>query len=353
MPRLQVKRGAKADLPTSGMLAGEPHVTTDRGTLHVALNATTKLPVVPPLEDLATIGTVDNANDLLLIHDASEGAAQKEKKITFAAFKTALDIVGGGGGTPIVVTPLTLDFGTTLTSAKTFVVTTPATIGKTAIVTPSIDNGDELEFDNFSCAASVTNTDEVTITVTAHPGPVMGTRAFELVLLPESVGGGGAGIDALKFDASEFIPRTTDGCGIDSQETATNKINRDLLAFDTAAIEYAQVWFPWPTGWATAKLTFFWKTTSGTGSVVWGGQILIMTDGDAEDQAFGTAQTVTDAAGSANTHRQTAATSAITPSGTVTAGKAACLQIYRNATSGSDDLGVDAFLQMVLVEKSG
>jgi hypothetical protein len=77
-----------------------------------------------------------------------------------------------------------------------------------------------------------------------------------------------------------------------------------------------------------------------------------MTDDDAEDQAFGTAQTVTDAAASANTHRQTAATAAITPSGTVAAGKAACLQIYRNATSGSDDLGVDAFLQMVLVEKA-
>jgi hypothetical protein len=182
MPRLQVKRGLKANLPTSGMVAGEPHVTTDRGTLHVALNATTKLPVVPPLEDLTAMGAVDNANDLLLINDASEGAAQKEKKITFAAFKTALDL--GGGGSPIIKTPLTLDFGTSFVYAKSFVVTTPATLGYTAVVTPSITNGDELEFDNFSCAAAVTNTDEVTIIVTANPGPVVGTRTFTLLLIP-------------------------------------------------------------------------------------------------------------------------------------------------------------------------
>ena len=53
MPRLQLKRGLKANLPTSGMLAGEPMVTTDRGTLHVATGASAKLPVVPAIDDLA------------------------------------------------------------------------------------------------------------------------------------------------------------------------------------------------------------------------------------------------------------------------------------------------------------
>ena len=49
MARIQLKRGLKANLPTTGMLAGEPMVTTDRGTLHVATDATTKLPVVPAM----------------------------------------------------------------------------------------------------------------------------------------------------------------------------------------------------------------------------------------------------------------------------------------------------------------
>jgi len=74
------------------MLAGEPHITTDRGTLHVATDATTKLPVVPAVDDLATLASVDGASDLILIHDASEASAQKEKKITFNNFKTALNI---------------------------------------------------------------------------------------------------------------------------------------------------------------------------------------------------------------------------------------------------------------------
>ena len=91
MARIQLKRGLKANLPTSGMLAGEVMVTTDRGTAHVATDATTKLPVVPAIDDLSTLASVNGAADLILIHDA-DGVGQKEKKITFNAFKTALNI---------------------------------------------------------------------------------------------------------------------------------------------------------------------------------------------------------------------------------------------------------------------
>ena len=91
MSRIQLKRGLKAALPTSGMLVGEPLVTTDRGTLHIATDATTKLAVVPAIDDLTTLASINGAADLLLIHDA-DGTGQKEKKITFDAFKTALNI---------------------------------------------------------------------------------------------------------------------------------------------------------------------------------------------------------------------------------------------------------------------
>lgn len=101
--RLQLKRGIKANLPTSGMLAGEPMVTTDRGTLHVATDAATKLPVVPAIDDLATLAAVDGAADLLIIHDASEAAGQKEKKLTFNAFKTALNIPEGTADEKVAV----------------------------------------------------------------------------------------------------------------------------------------------------------------------------------------------------------------------------------------------------------
>lgn len=91
MARIQLKRGLKANLPTSGMLAGEVMVTTDRGTAHVATDATTKLPIVPAIDDLTTLASVNGAADLILIHDA-DGVGQKEKKITFDAFKAALNI---------------------------------------------------------------------------------------------------------------------------------------------------------------------------------------------------------------------------------------------------------------------
>ncbi|SMF70481.1 hypothetical protein [Allosphingosinicella indica] len=94
MPRIQLKRGLKANLPTSGMLAGEAHFTTDRGSLHIATDATTKLPIVPAIDDLGSMGAVDGSADLLILHDAS-ATGQKEKKITFDAFKTALNIPAG------------------------------------------------------------------------------------------------------------------------------------------------------------------------------------------------------------------------------------------------------------------
>ena len=91
MARIQLKRGLKANLPTSDMLAGEVMVTTDRGTAHVATDATTKLPVVPAIDDLTTLASVNGAADFILIHDA-DGVGQKEKKISFDAFKSALNI---------------------------------------------------------------------------------------------------------------------------------------------------------------------------------------------------------------------------------------------------------------------
>ena len=102
MARIQLKRGLKANLPSSGMLAGEAHFTTDRGTLHVATDATTKLPIVPAIDDLQTLALIDGAADLLIIHDAN-GTGQKEKKVTFDAFKTALNIPAGSSDEKVAV----------------------------------------------------------------------------------------------------------------------------------------------------------------------------------------------------------------------------------------------------------
>ena len=102
MARIQLKRGLKANLPSSGMLAGEAHFTTDRGTLHVATDATTKLPIVPAIDDLQILASIDGAADLLIIHDAN-GTGQKEKKVTVDAFKTALNIPAGSSDEKVAI----------------------------------------------------------------------------------------------------------------------------------------------------------------------------------------------------------------------------------------------------------
>lgn len=100
MARIQIRRGLYSALPTSGMLAGELHVTTDRGTLHVATDATTKIPVVPAIDALSAIPSIDGASDLILMHDAS---AAQETKVTFNAFKTALNIPAGSSDEKVAV----------------------------------------------------------------------------------------------------------------------------------------------------------------------------------------------------------------------------------------------------------
>jgi hypothetical protein len=92
--RIKLRRGLHAALPTSGMLEGEPLVTTDRGNLHVATDATTKLPITPAIAELSAMGTIAEAADLLIMHDA-DATGQKERKITFETFKTALNIPAG------------------------------------------------------------------------------------------------------------------------------------------------------------------------------------------------------------------------------------------------------------------
>ena len=92
--RIQLRRGNHANLPTSGMLEGEPLVTLDRRNLHVAIDATTRAPVTPAIDGLATMGGVNLEDDLLIIHDA-DGTGQRERKITISSFKSALNIPEG------------------------------------------------------------------------------------------------------------------------------------------------------------------------------------------------------------------------------------------------------------------
>lgn len=100
--RIQLKRGLFANLPTSAMLPGEPLVTTDRGTLHLATDPTTKLAVSVAVDALSALAAIAT-EDMLMIHDASETAGQREKRVTFGDFKAALNIPAGSSDEMVAV----------------------------------------------------------------------------------------------------------------------------------------------------------------------------------------------------------------------------------------------------------
>ena len=139
--------------------------------------------------------------------------------------------------------------------------------------------------------------------------------------------------------------RTTNGPAVGTSETTTNKVMVETLDFDQSTAEYAQIRFLMPKRWNEGTVTaqFYWTATT-TGNVVWACQAVALSDDDALDAAFGTAQSVTDGVTAANDLMISAATSAITVAGSPAAGDLVVFQFYRDAANGSDTLGADAKL---------
>lgn len=146
--------------------------------------------------------------------------------------------------------------------------------------------------------------------------------------------------------AAQWIPRTTTGCGIDSRELSTNKINTDELLFDAGTDEFAQCMIVMPSNWNAGTITakFHWTASTGSGDVIWGLSGRAYANDDALDQAQGTAQTVTDTLTATNDLDISSATSAITLGGTAAAGNPVIFEVHRDANAGGDTLAADARL---------
>lgn len=148
--------------------------------------------------------------------------------------------------------------------------------------------------------------------------------------------------------ASAMIPRSTAGPSQTQLESTTNKVNRKVLAFDPTTQEHAQFSVAMPKGWnastVTAKIVWEHPATATNFAVIWGIQGLSLTDDDAIDTAFGTAQTVTDTGGTTADLYKSAETGNITLSNTPAKSDTAFFQVYRDAGAGGDTLAVDAYL---------
>lgn len=205
---------------------------------------------------------------------------------------------------------------------------------------PTTTKGDIVVYDgndNVRLAVGATN---------GHVLTIDSATATGLKWAAASGGGGSGGSTNVWIPAAQWIPRTTTGCGIDSRELSTNKINTDELLFDAATAEYAQAMIVMPSNWNAGTVTakFHWTASTGSGDVVWGLKARSYANDDALDQAMGTAQTATDTLTATNDLDISPATSAITVGGTAASGNPIIWEVYRDAGAGTDTLGSDARL---------
>ena len=153
---------------------------------------------------------------------------------------------------------------------------------------------------------------------------------------------------------SSMFPRiTTPSTYSGTVEMTTNPRDYQFMDFADGSALVAQINFPMPAdyngGTVTAK--FYWTANSASAnSVVWFIQGVAIGDNETLDTTSGTAQSVTDAHNAtAYKLNISAATSAITISGTPAAGELVNWQIYRDPANASDTLAATARLLAVVI----
>jgi hypothetical protein len=181
--------------------------------------------------------------------------------------------------------------------------------------------------------------------------PAGGTGA---VTINSSGGGGGSTTGSIILTAAGGWPSLTNGCQPpQSAQTTTNQVNFYYLGFaDGATTLYANWAIPMPADYNGGTITavFHWVAgNASTNSVVWGLQARAYADGDALDQAYGTAQEVTDANQANDDVNISAATAAITIGGTPAAGNFVQFRAYRNPAAVGDTLAATAELLAIRI----
>jgi len=153
--------------------------------------------------------------------------------------------------------------------------------------------------------------------------------------------------------ARAMIARTTNGPASGTVEMTTNKNMFSTLDFDTTTQEFAQFSIRMPKSWDLGTVSFVpvWShpVTTVNFGVVFGMSGVAISDDDAGDVAFGTAQTSTDTGGTTNDIYQGPESSAITIAGTPTAKDLVMYRVNRTVADAGDTMAVDARLHGVIL----
>lgn len=160
-----------------------------------------------------------------------------------------------------------------------------------------------------------------------------------------------AGVETIYVPAGAMVARTTNGAASGTVETTTNKVMLKTLDFDTSTQEFAQFSIRMPKSWNESTITavFTWShaSTSTNFGVVWALEAVALSDDDASDTAFGTAQQIADTGGTTNDIYVTSATPAITIGNSPAAEDWVAYQVKRVPSDGSDTMAIDARLHGV------
>lgn len=159
----------------------------------------------------------------------------------------------------------------------------------------------------------------------------------------------------LVLTAAGGAPTTTSGCASPAKvEAGTNDVDYYTLDFDATAQEYAfwNVVMPDSYDGSTVTAQFVWTAAGGSAgnTAQWGIAARAFGDDDAIDQAYGTAQEVSDDWIANGDIHISAATSAVTIAGTPAGGKLVVFRVYRDPADANDDLAGDARLLAVKIE---
>jgi hypothetical protein len=158
-----------------------------------------------------------------------------------------------------------------------------------------------------------------------------------------STPGGGDPIQT--YRASQLIPATTNGAGVDSLE---NGWNRDYLTFPLSANRYAELEIGWPTGWIGYQYRVVWRSTGTTGNVLFRSEARCFADSSAETGAAGTAVDVTDSAsGTAQQVMVSDWSATVTPGGSIADGAPTQIRIGRIGLSETSPLSQTVWVQMI------
>lgn len=153
------------------------------------------------------------------------------------------------------------------------------------------------------------------------------------------------------WPAGAAIPNTTNGAATGTVEAGTNKNMYDVFDFDSATSESVQFvgnLEHWGAGTIKAKAVWTYAGSPGGTNVQWSVSARAYANDDAIDQAFGTAQVISDDKIAAGDAHITGATPAITVGGTPANGQPVIVRVARDVAN--DDLAADARLLGIIIE---